>query len=105
MNRKQLLRDFLQRVRSEGDAGAAARYLTPRYTIHHDPGDQHYGIEWRCDTADGIDYQSGGGSDDYGNVHGYGLGYGQRGSGGGAVPAGRGGAGGGSDRSGPYVQL
>jgi steroid delta-isomerase-like uncharacterized protein len=37
--RKQLLLGFLQEVWSEGDVEACGKYLAPRYTIHHDPGD------------------------------------------------------------------
>lgn len=37
--RKRRLREFLDRVWSGGDGGAADAYLADRYTIHNDPGD------------------------------------------------------------------
>ena len=36
---KELLRNFIREVWSEGKVDAAGDYLAPRYTIHHDPGD------------------------------------------------------------------
>lgn len=36
---KQRLAAFIHEVWDLGDAAAAGRYLAPRYTIHHDPGD------------------------------------------------------------------
>jgi steroid delta-isomerase-like uncharacterized protein len=38
-NRKEILRQFLKEVWSDGDAEAADKYVAPVYTIHHDPGD------------------------------------------------------------------
>jgi steroid delta-isomerase-like uncharacterized protein len=38
-DRKARVQRFLEEVWNQGDADAAARYLAPRYTIHHDPGD------------------------------------------------------------------
>ena len=35
---------FIQRVWNEGDADAAAEFLAPAYTIHHDPGDPWEGM-------------------------------------------------------------
>ena len=37
--RKQILRDFVDTVWSGGGIEAIDRFLAPRYTIHHDPGD------------------------------------------------------------------
>ncbi len=37
---KPLLARFIREVWDEGRAEAVAAYLAPRYTIHHDPGDQ-----------------------------------------------------------------
>lgn len=42
---KTLLAAFLREVWNEGDAAAAARYIAPRYKIHHDPGDPWDGQE------------------------------------------------------------
>lgn len=42
--RKQRLAQFIRRVWDEGDADAAAEYLAPTYTIHHDPGDPWDGM-------------------------------------------------------------
>jgi len=39
MTRCERLRHFIERVWNQGDAGAAADYLAPAYTIRHDPGD------------------------------------------------------------------
>ena len=39
INRKEILRRFLQEVWSDGRIAAADAYLAPIYTIHHDPGD------------------------------------------------------------------
>jgi len=36
---KDVLESFIREVWNDGDADAAGRYLAPRYTIHHDPGD------------------------------------------------------------------
>ncbi|VTZ23130.1 conserved hypothetical protein [Methylocella tundrae] len=36
---KDLLGSFISEVWNDGDADAAGRFLAPRYTIHHDPGD------------------------------------------------------------------
>ena len=36
---KEMLRNFIREVWSEGNVDAAGAYLAPRYTIHHDPGD------------------------------------------------------------------
>lgn len=44
-DRKALLRAFIEDVWNSGDAEAAARYVAPRYTIHHDPGDPWEGRE------------------------------------------------------------
>jgi predicted ester cyclase len=38
-SRGQRLQCFIDEVWNHGDASAAAKYLTPHYTIHHDPGD------------------------------------------------------------------
>lgn len=35
---------FIRRVWNEGDADAAAEFLAPAYTIHHDPGDPWEGM-------------------------------------------------------------
>ena len=37
--KKRILREFIHRVWDEGDADAAADFIAPAYTIHHDPGD------------------------------------------------------------------
>ena len=36
---KEILRNFVREVWTEGKVDAADEYLAPRYTIHHDPGD------------------------------------------------------------------
>ena len=36
---KERLRQFLREIWSEGNIGAADKYVAPRYVIHHDPGD------------------------------------------------------------------
>ncbi|MGD1149074.1 MAG: ester cyclase [Thermoanaerobaculaceae bacterium] len=39
-NRKKgILTEFIREVWSEGNIDCSSRYLAPRYTIHHDPGD------------------------------------------------------------------
>lgn len=38
-------RRFIEAVWNQGDSEAADRYLAPRYTIHHDPGDPWDGRE------------------------------------------------------------
>lgn len=38
-NGKDILTRFLWEVWNQGDIDAADRYLAPKYTIHHDPGD------------------------------------------------------------------
>ncbi len=42
--RKQRLTAFIRQVWDEGDVDAAADYLAPTYTIHHDPGDPWDGM-------------------------------------------------------------
>lgn len=37
--REAILAAFMDEVWNQGDSGAVARYLAPRYTIRHDPGD------------------------------------------------------------------
>ena len=37
--REARLREFLERVWSQGEAGACAEFLADIYVIHHDPGD------------------------------------------------------------------
>ena len=39
MSLKSRLEAFIDEVWNAGDAAAAERYLAPRYTLHHDPGD------------------------------------------------------------------
>ena len=36
---KQLLTEFIHEVWSQGNIDCSDKYLAPRYTIHHDPGD------------------------------------------------------------------
>jgi steroid delta-isomerase-like uncharacterized protein len=36
---KEILTHFIQEVWNEGNVEAADKYVAPRYTIHHDPGD------------------------------------------------------------------
>ena len=36
---KEILTDFIREVWSEGDVEAADKYIAPKYTIRHDPGD------------------------------------------------------------------
>ena len=50
--RKERLAEFIRRVWDEGDAGAAADYVAPSYTIHHDPGDP-----WEGKTLDLAGFQ------------------------------------------------
>lgn len=42
---KALLAAFLRDVWNDGNVAAAERYIAPRYTIHHDPGDPWDGQE------------------------------------------------------------
>ena len=42
---KTLLAAFLRDVWNDGDVAAAARYIAPRYKVHHDPGDPWDGQE------------------------------------------------------------
>ncbi len=44
-DRKEILTRFVREVWSEGDVEASDRYIAPRYTIHHDPGDPWEGRE------------------------------------------------------------
>ncbi len=37
--KKEILKEFIREVWNEGNANAADKYLAPKYTIHHDPGD------------------------------------------------------------------
>ena len=43
--KKEILNDFIREVWNEGNIEAAERYLAPRYTIRHDPGDAWEGKE------------------------------------------------------------
>jgi steroid delta-isomerase-like uncharacterized protein len=43
--KKAILTAFFEDVWNRGDAPAVERYLAPRYTIHHDPGDPWDGKE------------------------------------------------------------
>ncbi|MDR1662328.1 MAG: ester cyclase, partial [Azoarcus sp.] len=36
---KEILRQFLREIWSEGNIEAADKYVAPHYVIHHDPGD------------------------------------------------------------------
>ena len=36
---KELLTEFLEQVWNAGDIEASDKYVAPKYTIHHDPGD------------------------------------------------------------------
>ncbi len=49
---KTLLRAFIDEVWNAGRAEAAAHYVAPRYTIHHDPGDP-----WDGQELDLVGYQ------------------------------------------------
>lgn len=42
--RKEILTRFLEVVWNQGDIEASDRYLAPKYTIHHDPGDPWHGL-------------------------------------------------------------
>lgn len=42
---KARLVQFIREVWSEGNVGASDKYIAPRYTIHHDPGDPWEGRE------------------------------------------------------------
>ncbi|MCG6964627.1 MAG: ester cyclase [Acidobacteria bacterium] len=44
-NAKEILTQFTREVWSEGDVEASDRYIAPRYTILHDPGDPWEGRE------------------------------------------------------------
>ncbi len=44
MDRRAILADFLREVWSEGRSEAVDRYIAPRYTVHHDPGDAWEGM-------------------------------------------------------------
>ncbi len=37
--KKEILTEFLREVWNEGNFDLASKYLAPKYTIHHDPGD------------------------------------------------------------------
>ena len=43
MDRKGILRNFIHEVWNAGDVKACDKYLAPRYTVHHDPGDPWHG--------------------------------------------------------------
>ena len=36
---EELLTHFLEEVWNDGDIEASDKYIAPKYTIHHDPGD------------------------------------------------------------------
>ena len=38
-NTKEILTQFIREVWSEGNVEASDKYIAPKYTIHHDPGD------------------------------------------------------------------
>lgn len=42
---KALLAEFIEEVWNRGKAEVAGRYVAPRYTVHHDPGDPWEGRE------------------------------------------------------------
>src|SRR6478609_3208467 len=44
-DRRALLIRFIEEVWNQGDVDAAARYIAPRYTVQHDPGDPWDGRE------------------------------------------------------------
>lgn len=48
-NRKEILTEFIREVWNNGNIEASDRFIAPKYTIHHDPGDpwekQVLGIE------------------------------------------------------------
>ena len=44
-NLKEILTRFTSQVWSQGDIEASDKYIAPRYTIHHDPGDPWEGQE------------------------------------------------------------
>ena len=43
--KKEILTQFTREVWSEGNVEASDKYIAPRYTIHHDPGDPWEGRE------------------------------------------------------------
>ena len=43
--KKKILTQFTREVWSEGNVEASDKYIAPRYTIHHDPGDPWEGRE------------------------------------------------------------
>jgi len=46
---KELLTQFTREVWSEGNIEASDKYIAPKYTIHHDPGDPWEGRELDLD--------------------------------------------------------
>jgi steroid delta-isomerase-like uncharacterized protein len=44
-NRKDILTEFAREVWSDGNIEASDKYIAPKYTIHHDPGDPWEGQE------------------------------------------------------------
>lgn len=48
-NRKEILTEFIREVWNNGNIEASDRFIAPKYTVHHDPGDpwekQVLGIE------------------------------------------------------------
>lgn len=44
-NAKEILTSFTREVWSEGNIEASDKFIAPRYTIHHDPGDPWEGKE------------------------------------------------------------
>ena len=44
-NAKEILTQFIREVWTEGNIEASEKYIAPRYTIHHDPGDPWDGKE------------------------------------------------------------
>jgi steroid delta-isomerase-like uncharacterized protein len=49
---KEILRNFIREVWTEGKVDAADEYLAPRYTVHHDPGDP-----WDGEALDLADFK------------------------------------------------
>lgn len=44
-NTKEILREFIREVWSEGNVEAADKYIAQKYKLHHDPGDPWEGQE------------------------------------------------------------
>ena len=52
MNNKELLKNLFQRIWNNGELDVVGEFVSPEYTIYHDPGDQ-----WEGQTLDNETYK------------------------------------------------